>query len=110
MPGQGGFSLDSSCSISGSPSASGWGVASPANSTCSARPTYMAPEQALGKTASVVSGGTVRAGGDCVFENAVRQTPFSGTDIMEVLQKVVDPRPPSIDASRRTCRASVSAV
>src|SRR6266480_6851368 len=47
-------------------------------------PDYMAPEQALGKTASVDHRGDQYALAVIAFEMLCGQTPFSGTSIMEV--------------------------
>ena len=52
-------------------------------------PDYMAPEQALGKTASVDHRGDQYALAVIAFEMLSGQTPFSGSDLMDVLQKVV---------------------
>ena len=58
-------------------------------------PDYMAPEQALGKAASVDHHADQYALSVIAFEMLSGQTPFSGTDLMEVLQKVVTvPAPP----------------
>jgi serine/threonine-protein kinase len=58
-------------------------------------PDYMAPEQALGKTASVDHRGDQYALTVIAFEMLSGQTPFSGSDLMDVLQKVVTaPAPP----------------
>ena len=60
-------------------------------------PDYMAPEQALGKTASVDHRGDQYALAVIAFEMLCGQTPFSGTDLMEVLQKVVSAEAPPIE-------------
>ncbi|HYQ41348.1 MAG TPA: serine/threonine-protein kinase [Polyangiaceae bacterium] len=58
-------------------------------------PDYMAPEQALGKAASVDHRGDQYALAVIAFEMLSGQTPFAGDDVMEVLQKVVGaPAPP----------------
>jgi serine/threonine protein kinase len=58
-------------------------------------PDYMAPEQALGRTASVDHRGDQYALTVIAFEMLSGQTPFSGSDVMDVLQKVVTaPAPP----------------
>ncbi|HEY3667689.1 MAG TPA: serine/threonine-protein kinase [Polyangiaceae bacterium] len=60
-------------------------------------PDYMAPEQALGKTASVDHRGDQYALAVISFEMLCGQTPFSGDDLMEVLQKVVSAEAPPIE-------------
>ena len=58
-------------------------------------PDYMAPEQALGKAVSVDHRGDQYALAVIAFEMLCGQTPFSGSDVMDVLQKVVTvPAPP----------------
>jgi len=60
-------------------------------------PDYMAPEQALGKTASVDHRGDQYALAVIAFEMLSGQTPFSGDDLLEVLQKVVSASAPPIE-------------
>src|SRR3954462_4021106 len=60
-------------------------------------PDYMAPEQALGKTASVDHRGDQYALAVIAFEMLSGQTPFSGDDLVEVLQKVVSAAVPPIE-------------
>ena len=60
-------------------------------------PDYMAPEQALGKTASVDHRGDQYALAVIAFEMLSGQTPFSGSDLMDVLQKVVSVSAPPIE-------------
>ncbi|MEI9949302.1 MAG: serine/threonine-protein kinase [Pseudomonadota bacterium] len=60
-------------------------------------PDYMAPEQALGKTASVDHRGDQYALAVIAFEMLSGQTPFSGSDLLDVLQKVVSVAAPSIE-------------
>jgi len=60
-------------------------------------PDYMAPEQALGKTASVDHRGDQYALAVIVYEMFSGQTPFSGEDVMDVLQKVVSSEAPAIE-------------
>jgi serine/threonine protein kinase len=60
-------------------------------------PDYMAPEQALGKTASVDHRGDQYALAVIAFEMLSGQTPFSGTDLMDVLQKVVSVEAPLVE-------------
>ena len=60
-------------------------------------PDYMAPEQALGKTASVDHRGDQYALAVIAFEMLSGQTPFSGSDLMDVLHKVVSVAAPPIE-------------
>jgi len=60
-------------------------------------PDYMAPEQALGRTASVDHRGDQYALTVIAFEMLSGQTPFSGSDVMDVLHKVVSAAAPSIE-------------
>ncbi|MEO6599182.1 MAG: serine/threonine-protein kinase [Polyangiaceae bacterium] len=60
-------------------------------------PDYMAPEQALGKTASVDHRGDQYALAVIAFEMLSGQTPFSGNDLMDVLQKVVSVEAPLVE-------------
>jgi serine/threonine protein kinase len=60
-------------------------------------PDYMAPEQALGKTASVDHRGDQYALAVIAFEMLSGQTPFCGSDLMDVLQKVVSVAAPPIE-------------
>ena len=60
-------------------------------------PDYMAPEQALGKAASVDHRGDQYALAVIAFEMLCGQTPFSGSDLMDVLQKVVSVTAPPIE-------------
>jgi serine/threonine protein kinase len=73
-------------------------------------PDYMAPEQALGKTASVDHRGDQYALAVIAFEMLSGQTPFSGADIMEVLQKVVSTEAPAIERFAPHVPSAVSAV
>jgi serine/threonine protein kinase len=73
-------------------------------------PDYMAPEQALGKTASVDHRGDQYALAVIAFEMLSGQTPFSGTDVMEVLQKVVSTEAPAIERFAPHVPVAVSAV
>ncbi|HEY4157486.1 MAG TPA: serine/threonine-protein kinase [Polyangiaceae bacterium] len=59
-------------------------------------PDYMAPEQALGKTASVDHRGDQYALAVIAFEMLCGQTPFFGESVMDVLQKVASEPPPDI--------------
>ena len=73
-------------------------------------PDYMAPEQALGKTASVDHRGDQYALAVIAFEMLCGQTPFSGTDLMEVLQKVVSVAAPPIERFAPHVSSAVGAV
>src|SRR5450432_3678906 len=73
-------------------------------------PDYMAPEQALGKTASVDHRGDQYALAVIAFEMLSGQTPFSGADIMEVLQKVMSAEVPAIERFAPHVPAAVSRV
>ncbi len=73
-------------------------------------PDYMAPEQALGKTASVDHRGDQYALAVIAFEMFSGQTPFSGADVMEVLQQVVSAEAPSIEQFAPHVPAAVAAV
>ena len=73
-------------------------------------PDYMAPEQALGKTASVDHRGDQYALAVIAFEMLSGQTPFSGTDVMDVLQKVVSTEAPSIERFAPHVPLAVAAV
>ena len=73
-------------------------------------PDYMAPEQALGKTASVDHRGDQYALAVIAFEMFSGQTPFSGADVMEVLQKVVSTEAPSIERFAPHVPRAVAAV
>ena len=73
-------------------------------------PDYMAPEQALGKTASVDHRGDQYALAVIAFEMFSGQTPFSGDNVMDVLQQVVSTEAPSIEAFAPHVPIAVSAV
>ncbi|MEO8901649.1 MAG: serine/threonine-protein kinase [Polyangiaceae bacterium] len=73
-------------------------------------PDYMAPEQALGKTASVDHRGDQYALAVIAFEMLSGQTPFSGTDLMEVLLKVVSTEAPPVERFAPHVPVSVSLV
>jgi serine/threonine protein kinase len=60
-------------------------------------PDYMAPEQALGRAATVDHRGDQYALAVIAFEMLAGQTPFSGTDVMDVLQKVASAEAPAIE-------------
>ena len=73
-------------------------------------PDYMAPEQALGKAASVAHFSDQYALAVIAFEMLCGQTPFSGDDLMEVLQKVVSATAPPIERFAPHVPQQVSAV
>jgi serine/threonine protein kinase len=73
-------------------------------------PDYMAPEQALGKTASVDHRGDQYALAVIAFEMLCGQTPFSGSDLMDVLQKVVSVAAPPIERFAPHVSPQVGAV
>jgi serine/threonine protein kinase len=60
-------------------------------------PDYMAPEQALGKTADVDHRGDQYALAVITFEMLSGRTPFAGSDVMEVLRQVISADPPSLE-------------
>jgi serine/threonine protein kinase len=73
-------------------------------------PDYMAPEQALGRTANVDHRGDQYALAVIAFEMLSGQTPFSGADIMELLHKVVSTEAPSIERFAPHVPSAVAAV
>jgi serine/threonine-protein kinase len=73
-------------------------------------PDYMAPEQALGKTAHVDHRGDQYALAVIAYEMLCGQTPFSGADVMEVLQKVVSSEAPSVEMFAPHVSRAISAV
>ena len=60
-------------------------------------PDYMAPEQALGKTAQVDHRGDQYALAVITYEMLTGRTPFAGNDVMEVLRQVIGTEPPPIE-------------
>lgn len=60
-------------------------------------PDYMAPEQALGKTASVDHRGDQYALAVITYEMLAGRTPFAGDDLMDVLRQVISSDPPPIE-------------
>jgi tRNA A-37 threonylcarbamoyl transferase component Bud32 len=60
-------------------------------------PDYMAPEQALGKTAQVDHRGDQYALAVITYEMLAGRTPFSGDDVMDVLRQVISAEPPPIE-------------
>ncbi len=61
-------------------------------------PDYMAPEQALGKTALVDHRGDQYALAVITFEMLAGRTPFAGDDVMDVLRQVISAEAPLIEA------------
>jgi serine/threonine protein kinase len=60
-------------------------------------PDYMAPEQALGKTAQVDHRGDQYALAVITYEMLAGRTPFAGNDVMDVLRQVIAAEPPPIE-------------
>ena len=60
-------------------------------------PDYMAPEQALGKTASVDHRGDQYALAVITYEMLAGRTPFAGDDVMDVLRQVISSDPPPLE-------------
>ena len=60
-------------------------------------PDYMAPEQALGKTAQVDHRGDQYALAVITYEMLAGRTPFAGDDVMDVLRQVISVEPPLIE-------------
>jgi serine/threonine protein kinase len=60
-------------------------------------PDYMAPEQALGKTAHVDHRGDQYALAVITYEMLAGRTPFAGDDVMEVLRQVISSEAPPIE-------------
>jgi eukaryotic-like serine/threonine-protein kinase len=60
-------------------------------------PDYMAPEQALGKTAQVDHRGDQYALAVITYEMLAGRTPFAGDDVMDVLRQVISCEPPLIE-------------
>jgi len=60
-------------------------------------PDYMAPEQALGKTAHVDHRGDQYALAVIAYEMLAGRTPFAGDDVMDVLRQVISAEPPPIE-------------
>jgi eukaryotic-like serine/threonine-protein kinase len=60
-------------------------------------PDYMAPEQALGKTAQVDHRGDQYALAVITYEMLAGRTPFAGDDVMDVLRQVISAEPPPIE-------------
>lgn len=63
-------------------------------------PDYMAPEQALGKTAAVDHRGDQYALGVILYEMLAGQVPFAADDVMELLQRVIRDAPVAPSALR----------
>lgn len=60
-------------------------------------PDYMAPEQALGKTAQVDHRGDQYALAVITYEMLAGRTPFAGDDVMDVLRQVISADPPPLE-------------
>jgi serine/threonine protein kinase len=60
-------------------------------------PDYMAPEQALGKTALVDHRGDQYALAVITYEMLTGRTPFAGEDVMEILRNVISSEPIAIE-------------
>jgi serine/threonine protein kinase len=60
-------------------------------------PDYMAPEQALGKTAQVDHRGDQYALAVITYEMLAGRTPFAGDDVMDVLRQVISAEPPPVE-------------
>jgi serine/threonine protein kinase len=60
-------------------------------------PDYMAPEQALGKTAMVDHRGDQYALAVITYEMLTGRTPFGGDDVMEILRNVISSEPTAIE-------------
>jgi eukaryotic-like serine/threonine-protein kinase len=60
-------------------------------------PDYMAPEQALGKTAQVDHRGDQYALAAITYEMLAGRTPFAGDDVMDVLRQVIGSDPPPLE-------------
>jgi serine/threonine protein kinase len=73
-------------------------------------PDYMAPEQALGKTAQVDHRGDQYALAVITYEMLAGRAPFSGDDVMEVLQQVIGKEPEPIELIAPHVPSAVGAV
>lgn len=73
-------------------------------------PDYMAPEQALGKTAQVDHRGDQYALAVITYEMLAGRTPFAGSDVMEVLRQVISAEPPPIEQLAPHVPAAVGEV
>lgn len=60
-------------------------------------PDYMAPEQALGKTAEVDHRGDQYALAVITYEMLAGRPPFAGDDVMDVLRQVISAEPPALE-------------
>ena len=73
-------------------------------------PDYMAPEQALGKAASVDDLSDQYALAVIAFEMLSGQTPFSGANLVDVLHQVISVEAPPVERFAPHVPSSVSAV
>ena len=73
-------------------------------------PDYMAPEQALGKTAQVDHRGDQYALAVITYEALAGRTPFAGDDVMDVLRQVISNDPPPIQTLAPHVPADVGEV
>jgi serine/threonine protein kinase len=73
-------------------------------------PDYMAPEQALGKTAQVDHRGDQYALAVITYEMLAGRTPFAGDDVMDVLRQVISAEPPPIEQLAPHVPAAVGEV
>jgi serine/threonine protein kinase len=73
-------------------------------------PDYMAPEQALGRTAAVDHRGDQYALGVILYEMVTGQVPFAADDVMELLQRVIKDSPVAPSALREDLPRAVDGV
>jgi serine/threonine protein kinase len=73
-------------------------------------PDYMAPEQALGKTAQVDHRGDQYALAVITYEMLAGRTPFAGDDVMDVLRQVISAEPPPLEQLAPHVPVSVGVV
>ncbi len=73
-------------------------------------PEYMAPEQALGKTAAVDARGDQYALAVILYEMLTGRVPFTADDVMELLQRVIRDVPVAPSAFRPDLSAGVDEV
>ncbi|HSC88254.1 MAG TPA: serine/threonine-protein kinase [Polyangiaceae bacterium] len=73
-------------------------------------PDYMAPEQALGRTAAVDHRGDQYALGVILYEMLTGQVPFTADDVMELLQRVIRDSPVAPSALREELPRAVDGI
>ena len=73
-------------------------------------PDYMAPEQALGKTAQVDHRGDQYALAVITFEMLAGRTPFAGNDVMDILRQVIGSEAPPLEQLAPHVPTGVSVV